>query len=125
NWRYRDDPLNDYVVWVARRAGKLVAWACFLITGRDALLVDLFGHVTEDVARVLIAKASELVPGRDVEVLHAVSSDQGHLARLLGAAGFHPRSATASVVAYAPATSPAMPSITHASWDFTAADVQA
>src|SRR5262249_36006222 len=43
NWRFREDPLNEYQVLTARRAGELAGFAVLATSQRDAVVVDLFG----------------------------------------------------------------------------------
>src|SRR5439155_11636644 len=58
NWRYRDDPLHRYRVLTARRQGELEAFVVFAATGDDVEIVDLFGHVSRDLAVSLLAAAA-------------------------------------------------------------------
>ncbi len=123
NWRYRDDPLHHYLVLTARSAGALAAFACVLVRGADAFLVDLFGRLTPEIVTELVDGAVGLLRRRNVETFHALASDQGGFAQLLRAAGFHNRSPAASVVAYAPEGSDASATITTATWNFTHGDI--
>jgi hypothetical protein len=125
NWRYRDDPLHQYLVLTARRAGALVAFAVVLTGGADAFLVDLFGRLTPAVAAQLVEGAVDRLRRAGVETLHALASDRGDLVHVLRAAGFRYRSPGASVVAYAPDGGDVRAGLDAATWNLTDGDIRA
>ncbi len=125
NWRYRDDPLHEYVVIVARRAGRLLAFASLLVSGADAFLVDLFGRSLPDVAVPLTAAATDMLRRTNVQTLHAFASDRSGLAELLRSVGFRYRSAGPHVVAYAAAKSDIRAALDTHAWDLMLFDVGA
>lgn len=58
NWRYRDDPLNQYHVLTARRGGELEAYLVLDRRGEDSYVIDLAGtHSCETVLELLQAAA--------------------------------------------------------------------
>jgi hypothetical protein len=63
NWRYRDDPLQDYHVLTARRKGELIAFLIFLLRDEDITIVDLFGR---DLPAAAIALLDALVQRYEV-----------------------------------------------------------
>jgi hypothetical protein len=125
NWRYRDDPLHQYVVLTARRAGALAAFAILLQQGEDAYLVDLAGQLGRDTALALLDAAADLLRGMNVQTFHAVVSESSPLVAVLTAGGFRYRAPGASVVAYAPEGSEVRTALTTAAWDLTESDVRA
>jgi hypothetical protein len=101
NWRYRDDPLQDYEVLTARRAGELLGFVVTTTVGRDSIVVDLFGVLSPDEAADLLEGAARI--GRDggLEALETWTSSDHPLASSLRRAGFRSRESGPDVVAYA------------------------
>jgi hypothetical protein len=100
NWRYLDDPLSDYVILVAHRQGELVGFTVLTISGRDGVVVDLFGDLSSDEAADLLDTAARRLRAMGAEVLHVVVSSPSDLAEPLARCGFRLRSTGPLVVAY-------------------------
>jgi hypothetical protein len=125
NWRYRDDPLHDYLVLTARRAGALVASAVLIRQRDDAYLVDLFGRVDEATALQLVDAAVDRLRQTSVQTLHALVSERSPLTSVLEAGGFRYRAPGASIVAYAREGSEVKTTLTTADWSLTESDIRA
>jgi hypothetical protein len=107
NWRYRADPLHRYEVITARRGGELLGFTVFTAAGGDAQVVDLFGDV-DDLAVSLLDAVAQRAAASGTETLQLIAAEgDAALGPRLGSAGFRPRSSGPSVVAHAPAGSPA------------------
>jgi len=101
NWRYREDPLHDYRVLVARRAGRLLGFVIYTVSQQSAHIVDLFGRLSQNVGLCLLEAAVEDARScgvRSVDVLLSDGNDDGSL---LQKAHFRHRSSAERVVAYA------------------------
>ncbi len=126
NWRYRDDPLHDYLVLTGRRRGELVGFAVLSIKGRDASLVDLFGEFRPGDALGLLDAAADEARSAGAETLHASVSDQSHLISDLGRAGFSRREGGPYVVAYTAAHGEDRAQVVGPlTWDLTHSDIMA
>ena len=120
NWRYRDDPLQDYRVLTARRSGELVGFAVVTTVQRDLVVVDLFGTLSSDEAADLLDAAARLGREDGLEALHTLVSADHPLTAPLRRAGFHARECGPHVVAYAGARPES-----GSPWQLTYADVMA
>jgi hypothetical protein len=125
NWRFRDDPLHDYLVLTARRAGALVAVAILIQQRDDAYLVDLFGRLDDGTAPALVDAAVDRLRRTSVQTLHALVAERSPLVSVLEAAGFRYRSPGASIVAYAREGGDVKPTLTTAGWHLTESDIRA
>jgi hypothetical protein len=125
NWRYRDDPLHEYLVLTARRGGALVAFAVLIQQRDDAYLVDLFGRLDDGVALELVAAAVDRLRRTSVQTLHALVAERSPLTSVLEAGGFRYRSPGASIVAYARDGSDVKSTLTTADWSLTESDIRA
>jgi hypothetical protein len=101
NWRYREDPLQDYRVLTARRSGELVGFLVVTTVRHDLVVVDLFGTLSSDEAADLLDAAARLGRVDGLEALHSFVSVDHPLAAPLGTAGFRARECGPYVVAYA------------------------
>lgn len=101
NWRYRDDPLQEYHVMAARRSGELIAFAVFSVRDHDAYLIDVFGFVTPEIGLELVAAVVEQVRKEQVQTVSALIAPENGLVAILEKGGFRCRSQEAHVVAYA------------------------
>jgi hypothetical protein len=100
NWRYRDDPLQQFQVLTARRRGELVAFTVSYIADEVVTIVDLFGAELHEVAPTLLAAIVERSQGSHQTVEAFLSEGNeliGHFLRMR----FRLRSEAARVVAYA------------------------
>lgn len=122
NWRFRDDPLNDYYTLTARRRGELEGFAVVSAAGPDPVLVDLFGVLSPGDTLALLEAAVERARATGGETLHTTLSEANPLIPTLARSGFRRRERGPMVVAYAGAGDP--PSLP-AAWTFTHADVMA
>jgi hypothetical protein len=120
NWRYRDDPLQDYRVLTARRSGELMGFAVVTTVHRDLVVVDLFGTPSSDEAADLLDAAARLGREDGLEALHTLVSTDHPLTAPLRRTGFHARECGPHVVAYAGARPES-----GSPWQLTYADVMA
>jgi hypothetical protein len=120
NWRYRDDPLHDYVTLTARRRGELIGFAVLSLGQRDALVVDVFGEPAAALA--LLEGSADEARAAGAETLHLSVSDGSGLTAHLGRAGFRRREDGPRVVPYPRALSEAE---RPRPWSLTHADVMA
>ena len=120
NWRYRDDPLNEYQVLTARRSGELAGFAVIAPSHRDAAVVDLFGVLSPAETADLLDAAAQLGRSGGLEAVSTLISADHPLTAPLRAAGFRARESGPWVVAYAGAGQDAGPA-----WRLTYSDVMA
>jgi hypothetical protein len=100
NWRYRDDPLNEYQVLTARRRGELLGFAVSARSGTDALVVDLFGVLSAHESADLLDALARLAHDDRADALYVLSSDGHPLTVPLRQAGFRARESGPYVVGY-------------------------
>jgi hypothetical protein len=125
NWRYREDPLNDYRVLVVRRKGELVAFLVFLITGASIKIVDLFGRDLPESAVLLLDALVRRYQGSYQSIEFFLSEGCDIMPSVLKA-GFFRRSVAAQVVAYAePGGETSVFLKRRPRWAFDTAEVQA
>jgi len=98
NWRYRDDPLQEYCVLTARAAGELAGFLVISKGAQDATIVDVQG--LPELAEALLEAAVEYCNRCSFQTVSAVLSDGNELAHTLRAAAFRPRSTSCHIVAY-------------------------
>jgi hypothetical protein len=101
NWRYRDDPLLDYSVFIARRRGELVAFLIYILEGRDVRLIDLFGFPDAGIALNLLEAMTDSLSTSPAETLHCLVGDNVWFSPILKKAHFRQRDDAIQVVAYA------------------------
>jgi len=124
NWRYRDDPLTDYVVLAARRRAELIGFVILTVEAGDMVVVDLFGELTAEETLDLLEAAADDARAAGAETLHLSVSDGSRLTPHLPRAGFRRREEGPRVVAYAQARGGAGGSRDDAwRWDLTHSDV--
>ena len=125
NWRYREDPLQDYQVLTVRRKGELIAFLIFVVKEAHVKIVDLFGRDLPAAALLLLDalvrrreflfQSVEIFLSEDCEIMPAVLK-----------ARFCRRSLAAQVVAYAqPGGETSLFLDRHPRWAFHTAEVQA
>ena len=100
NWRYRNDPLQQYEVMTAKRKGDLVAFVVLQLSGEVVTVVDLFGAALQESADALLAAVAERF-GRSCQTVQALLSEGSNLIPHFLRAGFRVRAEAAQVVAYA------------------------
>jgi len=126
NWRYRDDPLQDYLALTARRRGELIGFAVLAVGTRDVVIVDLFGGLTAEETLGLLEAATDEARAASAEALQLSVSDGSRLTPHLQWAGFRRREEGPRVVAYAPSRGAAGGPLDRARrWDLTHSDVMA
>ena len=125
NWRFRDDPLHEYRVLAARNHGDLVAYAVLQVSGSEALLVDLFGRLAEDVVVDMLGVASTMLRREKVNVVHALVADRDLGIGMLAAAGFRFHGDGPDIVPYTRAGSEVEHQSRALQWSFNHADVLA
>ena len=130
NWRYLDDPfapigssaenMGRYRVFVARRAGELVAFAIlFIMEDGMAWIADLFGPNIADCGGALIEAVVDACRREKVIRLDGLCSAESDVRPLLEHAGFRARERVYRVVAYEKASQRATLLNSALSWAFT------
>jgi hypothetical protein len=104
NWRYREDPLQQYHVFTARESGELIAFVVLRLTDDVVTVVDVFGNAFPDSAYALLASVFERYQ-RSHQTVDAYLSAGSSLIGCFESMGFRRRSEAAHVVAYAPSGS--------------------
>jgi hypothetical protein len=102
NWRYREDPLRDYVVLTARRGGELAGFAVLAVSEGDVALVDLFGDLSPGVVDTLLQAVIAHVRPTGAETVQALASDASVVGAALLRAGFRGRDPGPHVVMHGP-----------------------
>lgn len=100
NWRYREDPLQNFEVLTARRNGDLVAFAVFRSTGDIVTIVDLFGTELPEAAFSLVSGIVARFQKSHQTLETYLSEGSGLVAPFLKMR-FQMRSEAAQIVAYA------------------------
>ncbi|MGH7339954.1 MAG: hypothetical protein ACREKH_05625, partial [Candidatus Rokuibacteriota bacterium] len=100
NWRYRDDPIHHDRVLTARREGELQAFVVVRTGVDDALIVDLFGHLSRGLATALVDSAAALARSSGAQTLRITVGNDQDGAEIMRRAGFWSRGEGPSVVAY-------------------------
>jgi hypothetical protein len=100
NWRYRRDPLSDYEVLAARRAGHLVGFGVLRHSSEDVVLLDLFSDPEPHVVEALLDPMVQRAHCARVQTLTAIVSQGDGLGRRLRTFGFRCRGPAERVVAY-------------------------
>jgi hypothetical protein len=100
NWRYREDPLQDYIVWTARRKGELLAYVVFRASPEVVTIIDLFGMNMHDEPMALLASLIERF-GRSHQSIEALLAEGSESAECFIKMRFRRRHHAARVVAYA------------------------
>ena len=126
NWRFRRDPVRQFEVLTARRAGELLAYVIFTIVEEDALIFDLFGRDLKCVGTHLLQALTDMLYGRPLQTLRAVLTCDDLVGRIFGEAGFSPRGHSTRVVAFGGAKFGCEDALLHtAHWQFQHSDVVA
>jgi hypothetical protein len=100
NWRYRDNPLQQYEILTAKRKGELIAFAVIRITNEVVTIVDLFGTELHETAFALVAAIVERFQ-KSHQTVDAFLSEGSELVACFLEMLFKLRSVAAQVVAYA------------------------
>jgi len=126
NWRFRDDPLNQYQVLTAHRGGELVGYAVVSLGEQDAYVLDLFSRSVAEVGPSLLDAVVEHVHDRKIQSVHALCADGSEMSGLLRSVRFSGREISARIVAYAKVETEAH-AFLHGSpkWSFTRMDLMA
>jgi hypothetical protein len=125
NWRYRQNPLQQYHVLTARGAGELAAFAVYYASNDVVTIADLFGRERTDAAVGLLVVIMERFGKSHQSVETYLSSGNRSIKHFLRM-GFRLRSSAANVVVYAaPNTEIAGFLNNESSWSFSQAEVRA
>lgn len=126
NWRYRQDPIHDYQILVARNDSGPLAYLVLMVVGEDAFVVDLFGSLSREVCLALLNAAVVQLEGTAVQTVQTGLSEGSVWVSAFEFAGYRRREKSASVVAYAkPASEAASILGAGLKWSFIYADVMA
>ena len=87
NWRYKDDPLNQYEIITARENGKLLAYTAVKIGGSVAHIIDIFGQ--ESFMDHLLVFAAGFLREKGIATLQAIVLEGSPLAQIVRKAGFY------------------------------------
>ncbi len=99
DWRYRQNPLGNYVLIVARQDGELKGHAVFTETESDATIIDVFGVHEEHIIVGLLLDIVRRVRLHGRETVE-VSIIEGHpWTPFLQTVGFRPRETAPVIVA--------------------------
>ena len=124
NWRFRRDPLRSYEVFVARKAGRLLAYAVFTTDREDAFLFDVFGRIQDGVGARLLQALTDILHRRRLQTVRALLTTDDRHGPIFREAGFSPRGFAARVVAFGGPPSAEQTSLLRsASWHFQHSDV--
>jgi hypothetical protein len=100
NWRYRDNPLQQYEILTAKCKGELIAFAVIRITNEVVTIVDLFGTELHETAYALVAAIVERFQ-KSHQTVDVFLSEGSELVACFLKMRFKLRSEAAQVVAYA------------------------
>jgi hypothetical protein len=100
NWRYRQDPLNQYRVLTARHQGELVAFLIFSEAKESLVVLDLFGTGFPQSALALLERLREHCDFTIQRIEAYLSEGNNAVAPLLEKC-YRPRGIAAQIVAYA------------------------
>lgn len=98
NWRYVDNPLYPYHLVTVRLGGILVAYAVFMQSGDEGLLVDLFGIGSFPMMRSLVHNTVTLLQQRNVSVIHTIIPQNHRWLTVFRSVGFRKRESSSVVV---------------------------
>jgi hypothetical protein len=125
NWRYREDPMQQYEVLTIRRKGELIAFAVFCASSEVITIVDLFGVELQEAAVTLLAAIVERFE-RSHQTIEAFLSECNELVGYFLNMQFRLRSEAARVVAYAKPKSEIWGLLqTSPNWSFSQAEIRA
>jgi hypothetical protein len=125
NWRYREDPLGQYHILTARRAGELVAFVVCCESSHNISIVDLFGRDLAEASISLLAAIMERF-GKSHQTVEVYLSSENELIEPFSRMGFRLRSPAAHVVAYAaPQNEISGVLANRSAWGFTQAEIRA
>lgn len=125
NWRYRDDPLNHYIVLTARLSGCLVGYAILRRAHDSMEFIDLLCRRDSGVSGELLNAAAELARRERMTALSFVVGDQTRFASVLRSHWFLRREQVAHVTLYARPSSEEASIVHSSSWWFFHADLLA
>jgi hypothetical protein len=91
NWRYLDNPLQDFEVVTVRRKSELVAYGVLTKNEEDVTLYDIFGDTSRPVINALLLFVSDLLRQRKVYSISTPVIATSFLAESLRTCGFFPR----------------------------------
>ena len=89
NHRYRDCPVGEHRVWLARREGQLVGYLVYRVWERDgvrlATVLDYLDGRQAPVTRALVSQAAEDAAARGCDFLHLACAEGGPADQVLEA----------------------------------------
>jgi hypothetical protein len=91
NWRYLQNPLNQYRVIVARRGRRLLGYAVLEVGIGNWILADLHAVEPDTTVPALLACVDELAEAFHVESVSAIITETASSAHRLRRSGFFPR----------------------------------
>ncbi len=126
NWRYRDDPLNQYHVLTARRGGELEAYLVLGRRGDDFYVIDLAGRRWCETALELLQAAADFSRRSAAHTLRLILAEPFRASRFLRRARFVYRENAINVVAYIEPSNRLLPILRNPhNWEFNYVDVSA
>jgi hypothetical protein len=125
NWRYREDPLQQYDVFTARRKGELVAFLVFQKAADVVTVVDFFGTASYETVSPLVAALTERYQATHQSV-DIFLSEGSELTSYFLKMNFRWRSQAAQVVAYAKHQTEVAGFLKqNSNWDFRQVEIRA
>lgn len=97
NWRYVNSPVSTYAAFVARKSGKLCAYAWMTWDAENAFLVDLFGLDDTPIIERLLSEVVARMYDQEVSCLHVPLVRNNRWEPLLRRLGFRARESSAFV----------------------------
>lgn len=103
NWLYRENPLQSYEVYTARRGSELVGYAVYFARGNDAVITEIGGEPEPRVIAALLAAVSRSISDEHaaVQSITALLSEAHPFIEGFRQARFLAREEAERVVAYA------------------------
>jgi hypothetical protein len=125
NWRYRQDPLQQYQVLTARRKGELLAFAVLRISPEVVTIVDLCGTDLHEACFSLLAAIVDRFASSH-QTVEAFLSEGSELLPYFLKMRFQQRSEAAQIVAYAKPQSEVSGFLQRSPiWSFSKAEIMA
>lgn len=91
NWRYRDNPMRQYLTVTARRKGELTGYAVVAVDGSEWRIGDLIGFADDSASAGILAHLEDLARRGGAEKLTALAMEQSAAGAALKRGGFSPR----------------------------------
>jgi hypothetical protein len=91
NWRYLDNPLQDFEIVTAREHGDLVGYGVLTKNSEDVFLFDIFADQSGPAASLILLFVTDILRQRRASSLSIPVIESSPLTETLKASGFFPR----------------------------------